>query len=191
MRKPLEKFVPFPFKSSCIWLRAVPGTTGERILPEKHKMVWWGGDHAEISAVALLEYSREKENKTQLQTHWTHCSAEFQPFNSAGRITKTWPEGALWVLPLPGKGHLTPFRKRIIYGTFLSYPQSLLIHVESLGNFPDFEDDFNFQFLLKLGMWCRCWGWLKSMSSLFCAVAKYNWSWWHQSPGRQLKAGKW
>lgn len=45
-----------------------------------------------------------------------------------------------------------PFKEIIIYGTFLSYPQPLLIDVKSLENFPDFEDDFNFHFLLKLGM---------------------------------------
>lgn len=33
-----------------------------------------GGDHVEIRAVALQEYSRENENKTQLQTHWTLLS---------------------------------------------------------------------------------------------------------------------
>lgn len=123
-RRPLEKFVLFRFKSSCWvgeWTQTVPGSTGERILPEKHKIFWWGGEAwtrveimFEMGAIALQEYWREKENKTQWQTHWTHCSTEFESFSRASRITKTRPEGALRVLPLPGKGHLTPFREIIM-----------------------------------------------------------------------------
>lgn len=155
---------------------------------------WRSLSLGEIMLKSVLLLFRNIQERTRIKHSYRLtglCSAEFEFFNRAGRITKTWPEGALWVLPLPGKGHLMPFKEIIIYGTFLSYPQPLLIDVKSLENFPDFEDDFNFHFLLKLGMWCICWAWLKSMSSLFCAVAKYNWSWWHQSPGRQLKAGKW
>lgn len=46
----------------------------------------------------------------------------------------------------------------LMQGAILSHPQPLLTVVESLGNFADFEDDFSFHFLLKLGVWYRCWG---------------------------------
>lgn len=117
-----------------------------------------GGDGVEIRAVALQECSRERKRiKPQLQTCWTHCSAEFVSFNSVGRIRKTWSGGALPTLHFPGKGLLTPFREMLIHSTLLSHPQPLLTVVESLGCFPDLEDDLSFHFLLKLGMWCRCW----------------------------------
>lgn len=51
---------------------------------------WFGGVEIMLKcAAALQEYSREKENKTQLQTCWARCSAEFEFFKGAGRVTKT------------------------------------------------------------------------------------------------------
>lgn len=196
--KEKENFKPSLPKSSQARLgQSVSSTLAMPVSTRKRlRVVWWGGTawarvEMVLKLVLLLSRNTWERNRTkpQLQTGWTHCLAEFESFDSAGRIPNTWSEGVLWALP--GKGPLTSFREMLIHNTPLSHPKPLLIVVESLGNFPDFEDDFSFHFLLKLGMWCRCCVWLKSMSSLFCAVVKYNWSWWHQSPGRQLKTGKW
>lgn len=50
--------------------RAVPGSTRERILPEKRKMVWWGGEACawvEIVLKSVLLLSRNIQERKRMK----------------------------------------------------------------------------------------------------------------------------